>query len=249
MEHTDDILSIAVSGDNHGAQLVATGEIGKSPTINVFDAKTMQTVVSLKGFHRRGVNQLAFSKDGDMLLSVGLDDDHSIAVYSTKDGKLIASTKGNKSKVLCAVGSSFKNGLFCTAGVKHVETWMVTAGSIKKSKVPWGKGGIQNGLCAAFTNEKTLVVGAAKGEIFVFHNSAFKSKVAAHDGSVNCLEIHPGGKIITGGKDGKVHLWESNLRGKMTVDMSAFAKAEVRVCESDLRKDTCTANTPTTFLT
>lgn len=104
LEHSDDILSIAVDESRDGVQLVATGEVGKSPLINVFDAlKTpMETVLSLKGFHTRGVSHLAFAADGGTLFSVGLDDDHSIAVYgikSGKGGKLLFSSKGNKQKV------------------------------------------------------------------------------------------------------------------------------------------------------
>jgi hypothetical protein len=36
----------------------------------------------LSGFHKRGIACLAFSASGALLATVGLDDDHSVAVYS-----------------------------------------------------------------------------------------------------------------------------------------------------------------------
>ncbi|GMH46698.1 hypothetical protein TrVE_jg371 [Triparma verrucosa] len=238
MEHTNDVMSMAVSRDVNGIQYVASGEIGAEPTINIFDAKTMQTVVSVKGFHKRGVHLLAFSKDGDNLFSVGLDDDHSIAVYSTKDGKLLASGKGNKQKVLHAVGSSFKNSDFCTVGVKHIDRWEVSSGSIKSTSIFWGEGDPQNGMCAAFTDEKTIVVGTAKGDVFTFREGQYKEHVPTHDGAVNSLEVHPGGKIITGGKDGQVHIWEAGIKAKSTsIDMKHYATADQ--CHSTVVRAIC----------
>lgn len=43
---------------------------------------------------------MAFSPDGRMIASIGLDDDHSAALYEWKTSKLIGSNKGNKNKVL-----------------------------------------------------------------------------------------------------------------------------------------------------
>lgn len=42
---------------------------------------------------------LCFSDSGDQLASVGADDDHTFALYRWKDGSLLASGKGEKSKV------------------------------------------------------------------------------------------------------------------------------------------------------
>jgi WD40 repeat protein len=36
----------------------------------------------LSGFHKRGIACLAFSASGALLATIGLDDDHSVAVYS-----------------------------------------------------------------------------------------------------------------------------------------------------------------------
>ena len=231
MEHTDDILSLAVSKVVEGKQLVATGEIGRTPTINVFDADTMQTVVSMKGFHKRGVSHLAFSTDNSVLFSIGIDDDHSIAVYSIKDspGKLLYSSKGNKQKVLHLVPNPFDPKVFAQCGVKHIEFYTLSDknNAVKKSKCTFGKGGITNALCVAYESNSAVLAGTPKGEIYVFDSGKFKRKINAHEHTINCIQIHPTGKIVTGGKDGKVIIWEAGLKAKITtLDMKSFVGSE-----------------------
>ena len=60
--------------------VVATGECGKQPSIIVWTIdgsanKTHTVECVLKGFHERGVSQLAFGRvDASLLVSVGMDD-------------------------------------------------------------------------------------------------------------------------------------------------------------------------------
>ena len=217
MEHTDDILSMAVSNVINGKQLIATGEIGKCPTINVFYADSLQTIISIKGFHRRGVSHLGFSNDNSTLFSIGTDDSHSIAIYSIKDnpGKLLFSSKGNKQKVLHLVPSPFDHSVFAQCGVKHVEFHAVNDknSGISTKKGKFGKGGITNILCAAFESNSVLLAGTPKGEIFIFESGNFKSKrEGEHTSSVNCIQVHPTGSIISGSKDGSIIIWEPGLK-------------------------------------
>jgi WD40 repeat protein len=60
---------------------VATGQIGRDPTIHIWDTGTMRCLSNIPGFHQRGICLLAFSEDGSRLASVGLDDDHSVAIH------------------------------------------------------------------------------------------------------------------------------------------------------------------------
>ena len=62
------------------------GQIGASPSIHVWDASTMKTLSVLRGFHVKGVCSLNFSVSGKLLLSVGLDDQHSVAVWRWQEG-------------------------------------------------------------------------------------------------------------------------------------------------------------------
>jgi WD40 repeat protein len=59
--HTDDVICLAMHPDGIH---VATGQMGKKPSIVVWRSDTMTPVVTLQGLHRRAVCQLAFSADG-----------------------------------------------------------------------------------------------------------------------------------------------------------------------------------------
>jgi len=93
--HTDDIICLAVHPEGH---LVVSGEIGKRPKIVLWDANSGSTLCTIAGFHTRGVGHVAFNKSADLIASQGLDDDHSIAIYSLQ-GKLVASSKASKQNV------------------------------------------------------------------------------------------------------------------------------------------------------
>lgn len=60
---------------------LATGEVNVSPTIHVWDATTLETIIILKSSHKGGILHLGFSGDGSLLLSVGMDKTFSIQIY------------------------------------------------------------------------------------------------------------------------------------------------------------------------
>ena len=64
--------------------VAATGEAGKNPKIVVWDTTTMQTVATIKGFHKRAVKHLAFSPNGKELVSVGCDPDTPIPIVDVQ---------------------------------------------------------------------------------------------------------------------------------------------------------------------
>ena len=97
VEHTDDIICLAVSPD--GKQ-VATGQMGKRPCVLVWDAGSCTTLSCLKGFHKRGISLVTFSDDGSLIASVGQDDNHSVAIYNWAQERKVASSKGDKNKTL-----------------------------------------------------------------------------------------------------------------------------------------------------
>lgn len=59
--HHDDILCGAIHPEG---KLMATGQIGKDPTIIVWDTEKMAKLSVMAGFHIRGVCAVGFSPDG-----------------------------------------------------------------------------------------------------------------------------------------------------------------------------------------
>jgi len=132
--HTDDIIGFAMHPRGH---LAATGELGRTPKILIWDVHAGTTVLTLKGFHKRGVPLLEFSPSGEQLISVGLDDDHSLALYRVEDGTLLATAKGDRNRVL-DVEFSPDGASVVTVGVKHVRFWHVGGRTLQSKKGIFG---------------------------------------------------------------------------------------------------------------
>ena len=131
-QHTDDILCLAI---DQSGKLIATGEIGHSPKICVWDATTLECLAVLKGFHERGVTNLSFNGDSTQLITVGLDDAHSVALYEWRSGTKIASDKGSQDKIF-NVQFNPHAPEFVTVGIKHVKFWKVAGnGFVSKQGV------------------------------------------------------------------------------------------------------------------
>ena len=68
--------------------IVATGQIGSQAEVHVWDIVTKRPLSIMKGLHSSGVCSVDFSCSGKLLLSVGLEDDHSVAVWRWQEGIL-----------------------------------------------------------------------------------------------------------------------------------------------------------------
>jgi len=140
-EHAEDIVAMALHPDG---DIVATGQMaskelgdersnkknarnkgvlkqGKLVDIRIWRASTCETICKIRGFHRRAVRTLKFSPGGSKLLSIGEDDQHSVAVYDWATQTNIGNAKCDPAKVNDA---EWKNETeFATCGVKHMMTF------------------------------------------------------------------------------------------------------------------------------
>lgn len=78
----------------------------------------------LDRFHKRGISAVAFSPNGQFLVTIGEDDQHTVAVYDWERRVVMFDGKGFGDKVHCAVfNPSVELGEFVTAGVKNIKFW------------------------------------------------------------------------------------------------------------------------------
>ena len=216
-DHVDDILSIAIHGDG---ELVATGEIGRIPRVLVWNANTLKTVSILRGHHRRGVNILQFSRDGDQLLTVGLDKFHSIAIYDWKKCVMTSSFPGGLQKVLSAAMTPDGFGVI-QAGIKHIKFHTLYGRNVvSKNGLLGKKGKNQTILCLSWIGNRP-VAGTENGQLYVFEGRRLIQTVPAHSGSVNTLNSCSEG-LASGGKDGFVKLWTTSLELKIEIKVSTL---------------------------
>ena len=170
-----------------------------------------QHVSTLPPFHQRGIAALAFHPDGTRLASVGLDDEHSLAVWKDQGGawsKLIreATGKGDRNAVffltwLAGGGPKEENDEnyfpLVSGGSKHIRFWRVSGGALSSKKGVFGKiGPPQHLLCAAnlvMEGEWRLVTGASSGEILVWRGRDCLVSRPAHDRAVQAMAgVAPG---------------------------------------------------------
>jgi WD40 repeat protein len=237
LQHEDDILCLAVHPEGH---TVATGEIGKHPKIVVWDSNSGSTLAVYKGFHERGVSLIQFSADGKLIYSVGMDDDHSVAVYGadpdTNLGQLIAKAKGSRSKMLAL--SSFGDRDFCTAGKREVKFWScdVVKGEIQSKKGLFGRKAKNTTCVSTCYLGPDCVTGQADGSIYLWKGRNASVIRREHTKCVNSLG-RTGSGLVSGGKDGLVILWSESLVMQRQFDLATFSSTALN---TEVRSVCCT---------
>jgi microtubule-associated protein-like 6 len=77
----------------------------------------------LNNFHRRAIRVLQFSPAGDKLLSIGEDDQHSVAIYDWATKRMLCNAKVDPDKVFDACWKDETE--FATVGMKHVKFFTI----------------------------------------------------------------------------------------------------------------------------
>jgi hypothetical protein len=105
---------------------------------------------------------------------VGLDDEHSIAVYNTdtatsssSSGTLLYSSKGNRSRVLDLRCSPYDAQRFVICGAKHIDFWSGSGGALKCERGLLKTAATAALLCAAWLGQSSTVYGSASGSLIV----------------------------------------------------------------------------------
>ncbi|CAF1609867.1 unnamed protein product [Rotaria magnacalcarata] len=213
--HTDDILCLSVSPD---MTLVATGQIGRDPPIHVWDPISMQTSSILKGQHYRGICALGFSNNGKRLASVGLDDYRTIVIWNWKKGEKLASQRGHNDKIFCLRWNPHVDDQFVTVGVKHIKFWTQAGGGMTSKQGVFGKlagkQGKKDQMCVVFGKTADMcITGGGDGCIHIWKQTSLTRIVSdAHKGPIFAITAVQDKGYVTGGKDGKVILWDPELQ-------------------------------------
>ena len=212
--HSEEITCLAL---HPKGLIVATGDIASN--IHIWNASTMSCLCVIKGIISHGVQRLSFSPSGDRLASVGLDPDHTIALYDCTTGDIISSAKGLVSPNNVNDIAYSPSGTEIVAVGKHQIKYFKGANTSKRAldnflgKV--GKAGKkQIFFCCAYLNDD-VVVGCASGELYRFRLGQCVQIVQAHGlrEPVLCIAYNSKvGVLITGGKDALVKTWDSTLK-------------------------------------
>lgn len=167
--HMDDILSLDVSADR---KLVATGQVGKSPSVHVWDAETAESKCYFKLKEgSRGVVGIALSPCLRYVACVDIHNDHHVIIHNIKKNKQLLHIEGGKEKILNVAWSKKADDLrFVTVGLKELKFWNPADATKRLSTKGTfaGKGAQTNFTGATFDNEGNCYTGGANGSIYVW---------------------------------------------------------------------------------
>lgn len=217
--HTDDIVSLAMHPDR---EIMATGQVGKDPTICVWSSTTCELLAELKGFHQRAVVSLSFDGTGKYLASVGLDDDHSVAIYDWASRRMVANSKGDENRVFNCEYNPY-DGRLVTGGVKHIKFWVMEGGYLVGKRGVYGRmGAVSTILSIAFHTDGSTLTGTQGGIVYQWADGGeqcIQKFEALHQGPVHDIFVNED-YIVTGGKDGKVNFFTQYMEKVFTIDMA-----------------------------
>ncbi|XP_048842779.1 echinoderm microtubule-associated protein-like 6 isoform X2 [Brienomyrus brachyistius] len=204
--HNEDILSLVI---HPLKDYVASGQVGRDTTIHIWDVQTLKCLSLLKGQHQRGVCALDFTADGKNLVSVGIDDNHTIVIWDWKKGEKLASTRGHKEKLFVVKCNPFRMDKLVTVGMKHIKFWSHAGGGLTCKRGLFGNlGKLETMMSVCYARSEELVFsGAATGDVYVWKETSLVKTLKAHDGPVFAMYSLDKG-FVTGGKDGVVELWD-----------------------------------------
>ena len=232
-EHDDDIISLAIHPKGH---MVASGEVGKKPKIVLWDANTGVTVRVIH-FHSRGVSNIVFSKCGDLVVSAGMDNDRTIAVHNAHTGALVGKGKAGRGVEVLTLNVG-NDGKFVSGGKGHIKFWDLPSTNAAGGELQC-KGGLYNNKtikCRTVVSSTFLmsdcVTGMSDGTLVLWKDRSAAKFVKAHKGAVMAMCELPekgsiggtqdaGPRIISGGRDGHVHIWSYKLQKVWSLDLSS----------------------------
>lgn len=118
----DDILSLDMSTDR---KLVVTGQIGKAPSVHIWDAETAEQKCYFKLKEgSRGVQAVAISPCHRYVVCADRHNDHRIVIYNIKKNKQLLILEGSKEPIINIAWSKKQDDLrFCTIGLKEIKFW------------------------------------------------------------------------------------------------------------------------------
>jgi WD40 repeat protein len=208
--HKDDVLCLAYCPKT---RLAASGGLGANATapLLIWDVDSLALKQNISGVLQFGVVAVCFSVDGSRVFGIGDDNMHTIAMYDVGTGVLIATSPGDRNKLVHIIPNSTagydSRRCFVTLGVNHVKFWE----KVKAKEEIQGKRAIGGDLCkqtmvSGCCTVQYVIVGNTGGGMYVFSDGLLMKTVQAHDAFVGAL-FSVYNTVYSGGRDGLVKQW------------------------------------------
>ncbi len=185
---------------------------GADRTVRIYDTASGELKKELSG-HKMAITSVVFLSNTSLATAGG---DLLVKIWDINAGTATDSP-GHGLAILCLASSPDGKLLISGAADRTIRAWDTTNG-----KELW-KIDTRSAACgvAISSNGKFIAVGTADGNLHLFQrgdsNATKLSTVSAHAGGVACVGFHPdGNRVVSGGGDGLVKLWNVSEKGEMT---------------------------------
>ncbi|CAH0727246.1 unnamed protein product, partial [Brenthis ino] len=225
--HTDDVKCIAIHPNKlviASGQCAGHDRLDARPHVRVWNSVSLATLAVLGAGHvERAVACLTFSRaDGGALLAC-VDDgpDHTISVWEWQrpdKGHCLAETKSSVDTVVAAEFHPLDRNQIVTCGKGHIAFWTLDASNVlyKRMGVFDTRDKPKYVTCLAFNQNGDVISGDSSGALTVWArgtSAAARHVRGVHDGAVFALLARKDGAVLSaGGKDGRVVLFDADLR-------------------------------------
>ena len=216
-EHSSTVTAMAVHKDQ---PLIATGDLGELPCIRVWNSETFETVSIMAGFHRRAINHLKFSNNGNLLVSVGQDMFHSVAVYNWQSQQIVSTAPGTQQKSFYIDFLPNGSGLI-QCGNEVIRFWEMDGLNMSFQDALLGsRAKLQGYMCVGWIGI-VPIVGTADGYLYRFAGRQLDAMVQAHTKCVNAISSTNDG-ICSAGSDGFVKIWTRTMECRLVIDLRSL---------------------------
>lgn len=208
--HSDSISAIATSSCG---RFVATGNSGVEPKVAIWRTDSCVIEWILPEIQKYSVAAIAFSPSNQYLAVVGGDDMHTLSIYCWKTDVLLSRCYCGGRSVLgvCFNDSESECVVFGHNLLSFAKNVLNGYPSLQRAN--FGDiGRLQIFLCCEhFVGFPTI--GTGDGNFYIFQSGLIKHSIKAHIGAVNSLSKSADGKkLVSGGSDGIVRLWDEGLQ-------------------------------------
>lgn len=175
----------------------------------------------LRSGTERSYSTAAFSRDGELLATVGGSPDFMLTIWKWREGTVVLRYKAFSQEVYNVKFSPYCDGTLITSGTGHIRMWkMASTFTGLKLKGLLGKfGQVElSDICdfCEFPDGKVLS-GTETGQLLLWTGNLIKAVLmrkgttTCHEGNIEVLQLHQSGSIlVSAGQDGFIRMWDAS---------------------------------------
>eukprot|EP00892_Ulva_mutabilis_P004788 jgi/Ulvmu1/2681/UM014_0137.1 len=169
----------------------------------------------------RGYSAAAFSRDGELLATVGSSPDFMLTIWNWREASVILRYKAFSQEVYNVRFSPYFDGTLITSGTGHICMWkMAKTFTGLKLKGLLGKfGHVELSDVCAFLEfpDGKILSSTETGQLLLWTGNMIKAvlmrkgRTTCHDGNVEVLQLHQSGSlVVSAGQDGFIRTWDAS---------------------------------------